>query len=249
MAYALNTTKQIVTATTVLNTSSTDSATVYQSDDLIIKKLSNHIYIHVSFLNTDDYGKVGCNGMLVVNDHQAVIFDTPTEHDGAQELIKFVTENLQTKILAVIPTHFHQDCIGGAAAFEANNIPIHISNQTMDLLQATGQGIPKEIEVFEDALSLNIGDKQVYTAYFGEGHTKDNIVGYFPEDNVIFGGCLIKKVGASKGYLGDANIEQWSDTVRKLKLKYPAANIIIPGHGNPGGTELLDYTINLFDGI
>ena len=40
--------------------------------------------------------------------------------------------------------------------------------------------------------------------YFGEGHTKDNIMGYFTEDQALFGGCLIKKVGASKGYLGDA---------------------------------------------
>ncbi|HCO82289.1 MAG TPA: subclass B1 metallo-beta-lactamase, partial [Arenibacter sp.] len=28
--------------------------------------------------------------------------------------------------------------------------------------------------------------------------------------------------------------------------KYPTAKIVIPGHGIAGGTELLDYTIKLF---
>ncbi|MNY76298.1 Beta-lactamase type II precursor [compost metagenome] len=62
----------------------------------------------------------------------------------------------------------------------------------------------------------------------------------------MFGGCLIKEVEASKGYLGDANVKEWSQTVKKIKQRFPDAKIIIPGHGNIGGTELLDYTIKLF---
>jgi metallo-beta-lactamase class B len=82
--------------------------------------------------------------------------------------------------------------------------------------------------------------------YFGEGHTKDNIVSYFPSEKVLFGGCLIKEVNASKGYLGDANISEWSGTVQSVKRKYGNAKIVLPGHGKPGGMELLDYTIELF---
>ena len=53
--------------------------------------------------------------------------------------------------------------------------------------------------------------------------------------------------GASKGFLGDANTEAWSETVRKIEQTYPGAKIVIPGHGKWGGTELFDYTIKLFD--
>ncbi len=49
------------------------------------------------------------------------------------------------------------------------------------------------------------------------------------------------------GYLGDANTDQWAATVQQIKLKYPNAEIVIPGHGKPGGTELLEYTIKLFE--
>lgn len=87
----------------------------------------------------------------------------------------------------------------------------------------------------------------MYTKFFGEGHTKDNVVGYFPEAEAIFGGCLIKESGAGKGNLEDANVAAWSATVKKLKRSYPRAKTVIPGHGKSGGRELLDYTIKLFE--
>ncbi len=83
-----------------------------------------------------------------------------------------------------------------------------------------GQKFTKPIKKIDGNLELGIGNKKVYAEYFGEGHAKDNIIGYFSEDNVIFGRCLIKKVGASKGYLGDANTDIWSETVRKIKKQY-----------------------------
>ncbi len=72
------------------------------------------------------------------------------------------------------------------------------------------------------------------------------MVGYFPKEKAMFGGCLIKEMNATKGYLGDANVKTWSATVEKVKAKYPDAKIVIPGHGEIGGEELLDYTIKLF---
>ncbi len=99
---------------------------------------------------------------------------------------------------------------------------------------------------FRDSLILKVGNENIIAKFFGEGHTKDNIVGYFPGDNILFGGCLIKEINATKGFLGDANIAAWSATVEKVKKEYAAAKIIIPGHGAYGNTKLLDYTIKLF---
>ncbi|WP_296311290.1 subclass B1 metallo-beta-lactamase [Winogradskyella sp. UBA3174] len=224
-----------------------DSLIIYQTENLIIKKLSNHIYEHISYLNTDDFGKVACNGMLVINENEGVLFDTPTDKKSSIELINFVTKELKCKIIALIPTHFHNDCVGGLAEFEEHNIPTYASKQTIELLKENGQKFSQPIKDFTDSLTLDIGNKKVYADYFGEGHTKDNIVGYFPNDKAVFGGCLIKEVGASKGYLADANINEWSKTVVKVKQKYPNAKIVIPGHGKWGNTELFDYTIKLFE--
>ncbi len=223
-----------------------DSTAVYQTDDLIIKRLSEHIYQHISYLQTDDFGKVPCNGMLVINGHSAVVFDTPSDGKSSLELIHFVTNELKCDITALIPTHFHNDCVGGLSEFEAQDIPIYATTQTVELLKANGQIFSKPIKEFDKRLTLPIADKTVYAEYFGEGHTKDNIVGYFPENEAVFGGCLIKELGASKGYVGDATIEEWSETVEKVKRNYPKARIVIPGHGTWGGTDLFDYTIHLF---
>ena len=70
------------------------------------------------------------------------------------------------------------------------------------------------------------------------------IIGYFPEDKAIFGGCLIKEIDASKGYLGDANVNAWSETIEKIRQKYPEVEIVIPGHGSTGGKELLPRPIS-----
>ncbi|MCY1554896.1 Metallo-beta-lactamase type 2 [compost metagenome] len=104
--------------------------------------------------------------------------------------------------------------------------------------------IPKNS--FTDSLTLKVGNEKIVAKYFGEGHTKDNVVGYFPSENILFGGCLIKELNASKGYLGDSNVADWSSTVEKLKKEYPNVKIVVPGHGELGNKELLDYTINLF---
>lgn len=224
-----------------------DSSIVYNSDNLIIQKLSNHVYEHISFLNTNDFGRVDCNGMIVVNGTEAIVFDTPSDDESSEELINYITEKLQCKIKAIIPTHFHEDCVAGLESFNKYNIPSYASNKTIELLKNKDKIFSKPIKGFDNSLTLNIGDKKVYAEYFGEGHTKDNIIGYFPEDNVIFGGCLIKASGAKKGNLEDANVSVWSATVRKLKQKYPQTKIVIPGHGKWGGTDLFDYTIKLFE--
>ncbi len=57
---------------------------------------------------------------------------------------------------------------------------------------------------------------------------------------------LIKEFNATKDYLGDASEKAWSATVETLKKQYPKINIVIPGHGQPDNTVLLDYTIRLF---
>ncbi len=185
--------------------------------------------------------------MLVINENKGVVFDTPTDDKSSLEFINFVTNELKSEIIGLIPTHFHKDCVGGIAEFENHNIPTYASNQTIKLLKKNSQKLSKPIKTFDKNLILDIGNKKVYAKYFGEGHTKDNIVGYFPDDDAVFGGCLIKEIDANKGNIEDASIKVWSATVEKIKLKYPSAKIMIPGHGKSGGVELFDYTIKLFE--
>ena len=212
---------------------------------LKIVKTSPNTYQHISFLKTETYGNVPCNGMVVVNNNEALIFDTPATTEATEELIKWVKDSLKCKIKAIIPTHFHVDCVEGLSVFHKKGIPSYANLLTTKLINQKEASLPQNS--FQEKKEFLLGDKKVIVQFFGEGHTKDNIVAYFPNDNVLFGGCLIKANNASKGNLDDANITNWSSTVKKIKESYPDIKTVIPGHGNSGDVQLLDYTIKLFE--
>lgn len=216
----------------------------YKSDDLIITQITKNCFEHTSYKKTKDYGNVPCNGLIVKDNNEVIIFDTPTNNKTAEELIKWINENLHSKIKAIIPTHFHDDCLGGLEVFHLKGIPSYSYFKTIELAKENHLEVPKYS--FKDSINLKVGSEKIVARFFGEGHTKDNVVGYFPKEKIIFGGCLIKALDASKGYLGDANTNEWSNTVEKLKKEYPNAKIIVPGHGEFGNRKLLDYTIGLF---
>ena len=225
---------------------SREPKTIYQTENLVIRQISKNVFVHISYLQTMDFGKVACNGMLVRHGNEALVFDTPTSNKSAEELIRYINEILHVKIKAIVPTHFHEDCLGGLAAFHAHAIPSYGQVQTLELTKANNLISPQY--GFRDSLRLDVGNTFVAIKYLGEGHTKDNVVAYFPRERVLFGGCLIKELQATKGFLGDANLREWSKTVEQVKRQFPKVQQVIPGHGKPGGPELLDYTISLFKG-
>lgn len=217
---------------------------IYKSNNLIVTRIAENSFKHTSFKQTNDFGNVPCNGLIVRNSNEVVIFDTPTNDKSSEELIKWIKKTLHCKINAIIPTHFHDDCLGGLKAFHENGIASYAHFKTIELAKENNLTVPQNS--FKDSLILKVGTENTITKFFGEGHTKDNVVGYFPSENVLFGGCLIKELKASKGYLGDANIAEWSSTVEKVKKGYPNAKVVVPGHGAHGNVKLLDYTIKLF---
>lgn len=217
---------------------------IYRSDHLIITQLTENSFEHTSYMQTNDFGNVPCNGLLVRDGNETIIFDTPTNDTSSQELIDWIKTTLRSKINAIIPTHFHDDCLGGLKAFHENQIPSYAYAKTIELAKENGFTVPENS--FTDSLSLPVGKEKIIVQFFGEGHTKDNVVGYFPSEDILFGGCLLKEVNASKGYLGDATVADWSATVEKIKQQYPNVKWVVPGHGEYGNKKLLDYTISLF---
>lgn len=217
---------------------------VYKSDQLIVIQIAENAFQHISFLQTNDFGNVPCNGMVVRSSGETIVFDTPTNDKSAGELIAWIKDSLHCKINAVIPTHFHNDCLAGLKAFDENNIPSYANYKTIELAKQNNYRLPKN--GFNDSLILKLGNENVTARFFGEGHSKDNVVGYYPAEHIMFGGCLIKELNATKGYLGDANTAAWPATVEKVKAAYPDVKLVVPGHGDYGNKKLLDYTIKLF---
>ena len=217
---------------------------VYQTPDLELTLLAPGVYMHTSFLQTQDFGKVPCNGMIVWHQDTALVFDTPVTAAAAEDLVRIFASHYKATIKAVVATHFHLDCVGELEVFHRHGIPSYATSQTIALAAGRQFSVPQH--AIETPYTFTAGDWRVIAAYYGAGHTQDNIVAWLPGQSVLFGGCLLKAWDASKGNLEDADTTQWSHTIRLVQAAYPGVNIVIPGHGSPGGAGLLQYTADLF---
>ena len=225
-------------------TTKKENSIVYKTDTLVIELITPTVFKHVSYLQTNDFGNVPCNGMIYITDNQALVFDTPTSDAVSKELIDWITTKKKATVSGVVVNHFHKDCLGGLNAFHQHNIPSYANNLTIELAKKQNDVLPEN--GFEEKLTLTLGSHKVSTRFLGEGHTKDNTVSYVEDENVLYGGCMLKSLKASKGNLEDANVSAWSTTVAKVKRTFPNIKTVIPGHGKVGDASLLDYTIQLF---
>ncbi len=214
-------------------------------DGLEIRRLSPGLFIHTSPINLSNGQVFPCNGMIFINQGEAVVFDTPVYEKDTEKLIRWLQDEQQVTIKAIVPTHFHDDCLGGLSIFHEAGVKSYSNRLTYELAKSQAEVLPQTL--FDGSYTFQVGRESVECWFPGEAHTKDNIVAWVPSKKVLFGGCMLKAVGAGKGNLADANVGAWSASMEAVKKKYPKLKLAIPGHGDSGGMELLDFTIKLFN--
>jgi metallo-beta-lactamase class B len=198
-------------------------------------------------MHSEQFGKVMANGLIYINGNEAVIMDTPPTDKQSRELLDWLKKNYKdVKVKAIIVNHFHSDCLGGLKTFHDEGIESWSHRLSPELLTLKKDTFEMPQKTFSSSITLQVGGKKVECFYPGEAHTRDNIVAWVEDEKVIFGGCMVKAMNAGKGNLADANVGEWSKTIERVAKKYPAARVVVPGHGDHGGTELLDFTAKLF---
>lgn len=245
LIHYLNIKRLLIVPTLLLNAHLFSQSLVYESNDLKIIRLTEKVYQHVTYLNTDQYGKVACNGMLVIDEGESAVFDTPSYNEVSRELIAWLQDSMRTTIKMVVVNHHHIDCLGGLDAFAENGTPS--TSSVIARHWTIKKGNNPTSDFFETEQIIQIGKSQITNRYFGPAHSQGAIVSYVEGENVLFGGCSVKSLNAGKGNLEDANVQEWPKTIQKVKNSFPDIKIVIPGHGKQGGTELLSYTITMFE--
>ena len=95
-----------------------------------------------------------------------------------------------------------------------------------------------------------LGDKTIDCFYLGAAHSTDNIVVWIPSEKILFAGCMIKSVNARNlGNTADGDLTAYPGTIKKLLAKFPDVKVVIPGHGDFGGMELVKHTKELAEEI
>lgn len=240
------------------------------TDDLYYQRIADSVFLIIHYFPSP----YGCNSLLVVlPDNKAVLIDTPNETTGTESLVDWIDEKFGQLELRVINTGFHQDNLGGNEFLISRKIPVYGSDLTAQLVSEKGDNLKKlllettsELEnrkyydsyhslhfippdstfPIRKGLNLNFGDEFIEVYFPGESHTVDNVVVYLHKRKLLFGGCMIYSMANSrKGYIEDANLEEWPQALLNVKARFFDARIVIPGHGFRGDLSLIDHTIEV----
>ena len=75
--------------------------------------------------------------------------------------------------------------------------------------------------------------------YAGPAHTPDGIFVYFPDEQVLYGNCILKE---KLGNLSFADVKAYPQTLERLKAMKLPIKTVVGGHDSPlHGPELIDH--------
>jgi len=214
------------------------------NDDITLVKISDDAFIHISYTSDTNYGRFPSNGLIFINNNEAFLFDTPFTNEQTKDLLDFITDSLKLKVIGFVPNHWHNDCTGGLDYLKRIGVKTYANQLTIDILKQKGQNYPDN--GFKDSLQLFLGDKEILCYYLGAAHSMDNIVVWIPSMKILFAGCMAKSINSTNlGNTVDGDLKAYPITIQKVIDKFPDAKMVIPGHGNFGGIELLTHTLKL----
>ncbi len=206
------------------------------SENLTLTQLTDKTYIHTC---------ENSNGIIFINGENALIVSTPDSDNETQNLIDWVRNEKEAKIMGYIIDRWHPDAMEGLDIVHKNGIKTYSYELTRQI--AKNKGLPIPQIGFDPKTKIQVGTEKVICHFLGEAHTKDGIVVWIPSEQILFGGNEIRNFNGWVGNIADANLYEWSETAKRIKSEYGSARFVIPGHRNHGGVELIDYTIKLYD--
>lgn len=192
------------------------------------------------------------NTGIVIGDDAVMVIDTQATPIMAQDVIRRIREVTDKPIKYVVLSHYHAVRVLGASAYGADHVIA--SEATREMIVERGQqdylsevqrfprlfrsvetvpGLTWPTMTFTDRMTLWLGKTEVQIIHAGRGHTKGDTIVWLPKERVLFSGDLVE-YGATP-YCGDAHLQDWPNTLQKLRDLKPLA--LVPGRGDALTTE------------
>lgn len=211
--------------------------------DIKVESLTKDFYVHISYqlLGGSPFPS---NGLIVKTSEGVLLVDTGWGEDATKELYKWVRKNLKEKVKLCIVTHSHGDRASGTGFLQKKGVKVISTPLTAE--KSAVQGFASPDGILSNDTTFTFKGLKVQTYFPGEGHTNDNIIVYFPDQQVLFGGCFVKSTEATGlGNVADANISAWENSVENVMRKFPNVKLVIPGHQAWDDGASLKHTIEL----
>jgi metallo-beta-lactamase class B VIM len=214
--------------------------------DLSVTVLADGVWMHTSWRTLTGGTRFPSNGLIVRDGDELILIDTAWGEEPTEALLAWIDTTLALPVARVISTHFHDDRVGGGEAVRRRGIPHLATALTGRLAAEVGNPVPDPIAGIDSIGAVaRIGAVEVF--YPGPAHTRDNVVVHIPSAGVLFGGCAVRELGTrSRGNVADGDTLEWPASIARARDRYAGVRLVVPGHGEVGGAELLDHTISLF---
>ena len=214
---------------------------------LTVTRLDDRVYVHTSY---GIYQKtpVPSNGLILKTNDGVVLvdtgWDTKDDTDNTRQLLQWVADSLHQPVRFCIVTHAHEDRVGGISELRKAGVRVISTPLTAQKSVKLGYEAPEGILPADT--TFTVGQVPIRCYFPGEGHTSDNIVVWLPDRQILHGGCFVKSVATfGMGYIADANLKEWANSVRRVISQFGTAKIVVPGHEEWSDTKALEHTLQL----
>lgn len=194
-----------------------------------------------------EYGST--NQTFIVFNEYVVVFDPGEAHEaaGLMQAIRVLTD---LPVRYAISSHFHPDHSFGISFFEnegAEAIASASGKTDYEIWarllferrrgrQAAGfKGLEyPRFTYIDQPLILDDGNQRMEIRHYGHGHTSADLVAWLPQHGVL----LVADVSNNGPIaLASSNVSSWIDVLAQLEAL--PVRIVVPGHGQRGGRELI----------
>jgi metallo-beta-lactamase class B len=199
------------------------------------------------------------NSVVYIGERGVTVIGATWTPETARILHGEIGKVTNLPVTEVILTDHHLDRVGGNAYWVSIGASLVSTQQTADLMRTRWDSLIRTTrEVYKSfpaipavyPTEVHAGDFEVQggrvrALYLGPSHTDDGIFVYFPEDRVLYAGCIIKE---QLGNLDDANVAEYPKTLRRLQALGLEIDTIIAGHWNPvHGPGLIQTYLKLIE--
>lgn len=205
----------------------------------------------------------GANAVAVLGDGETLLVDPLVAPAYARDLTWLLAARRAGRVATVVATHHHSDHSVGASVFTARGAEFVAHAAAAARMAAEQPALLEERRarpelrwLFADAvpaaptrtvtapLELSVGGLRAVVRPCGPAHTPGDLRVDLPDLGVVVAGDLL-----FHGYhpnLEHADLEGWRRALEEL-LEEPPGTTFVPGHGAPGGREIVEAQLAWFD--
>ncbi|WP_280248034.1 MBL fold metallo-hydrolase [Nocardia abscessus] len=192
------------------------------------------------------------NSGFIAGDSGVVVVDSSSTERRTRALIDTIEATASAPIRSLVNTHHHGDHTFGNWLFEPATIISHRATREAARAWGAPRSAPYWSDVdwgafrlslatltFESELSLWVDERELEVRHFQRpAHTTNDSVVWLPDVGVLYAGDLVFNGGTP--FVVQGSVSGLRETLLDIRRLSP--EIIVPGHGIPCGTDILDTT-------